>query len=207
MAGRHQAILLFGAPGVGKGTQGMLLGHIPGYCHLATGDMFRSLDKESPLGQQFLEYSSRGELVPDELTIQLWQQYVQQLIDEGKYNPQFDLLVLDGLPRSVNQAEVLRDYADVLAVIHLDAPDIEEMVERMKRRAIQQNRHDDADETVIRRRFQVFDRDTAPVLQQYDPSIVYRVNAVGSPARVLLDVLQITVPVSESHYANPLANA
>ncbi len=55
MPGRYSSVLLFGAPGVGKGTQGKLLGHIPGFFHLATGDIFRSLDEESELGKKFLE--------------------------------------------------------------------------------------------------------------------------------------------------------
>src|SRR5688572_21597402 len=100
MADRYRAVLLFGAPGVGKGTQGKLLGQIPGIRHLATGDMFRSMDKKSPLAREVLGFMSRGELVPDELTVQLWQQHVKDLIQSGKYSPTSDLLVLDGIPRS-----------------------------------------------------------------------------------------------------------
>ncbi len=62
---RYKTILLFGAPGAGKGTQGKILGKVPGFYHLACGDVFRSLDMGSDLGRSFMEYSSRGELVPD----------------------------------------------------------------------------------------------------------------------------------------------
>ena len=69
---RFKTLLLFGAPGSGKGTQGSILGSIPGYVHVACGDVFRNLRVGSPLGKVFLEYSSRGALVPDDFTVQLW---------------------------------------------------------------------------------------------------------------------------------------
>ena len=74
---KFKTILLFGTPGAGKGTQGKILGKVPGFFHLACGDVFRSLDMGSDLGKQFIAYSSRGELVPDELTIELWRQLQQ----------------------------------------------------------------------------------------------------------------------------------
>jgi hypothetical protein len=70
---RYTCYLLFGSPGAGKGTQGKALGTIPGFYHCACGDVFRALDLRTPLGHQFAEFSSKGLLVPDELTIQLWQ--------------------------------------------------------------------------------------------------------------------------------------
>ena len=104
MSTRYPSILLFGPPGVGKGTQGQILGSIPGFFHLATGDMFRSLDKESEIGMEFTRYSSQGLLVPDFLTVRLWRQHVEQLIARELYNPEVDVLLLDGIPRSVPQA-------------------------------------------------------------------------------------------------------
>lgn len=204
MADRYRSILLFGPPGVGKGTQGKLLGAIPGFFHLATGDMFRGLDKESDLGREFLSYSTKGELVPDELTIRLWQRHVQDLIDADRYDPACDILVLDGIPRSVAQAEALDDKIDALAVVHLAAPDIDEMVQRMKGRAEKEGRPDDADETVIRRRFEVYDRETAPVLEHYDATLIRNVPAVGKPVAVLRDVLEVVAPLHDERFANPL---
>ncbi len=69
---RKPAFLILGAPGSGKGTQGQILGQIPRFFHCACGDVFRSLDTRTPIGQRFVHYSSRGDLVPDELTIELW---------------------------------------------------------------------------------------------------------------------------------------
>ena len=68
---KYQTILLFGAPGAGKGTQGSILAQVPGFHHISTGDMFRTLDIHSELGKIFFEHSSKGELVPDEVTIAL----------------------------------------------------------------------------------------------------------------------------------------
>ena len=205
MADRYKCILLVGAPGAGKGTQGKILGHIPGFYHLACGDVFRSLDLTSPLGKKFMEYSSRGELVPDELTVEMWQQNMHAQTVLSLYKPAQDLLLLDGIPRTIAQAKALEKYLDVLLVLHLICPDEDEMVRRMRRRALKENRLDDADEKVIRRRFEVYERETAPVLGHYPKSIVHEVDAVGSPATILQRILDIVAPIQDSHFRNPLA--
>jgi adenylate kinase len=204
MTDRYHAMLLFGAPGVGKGTQGKVLGQIPGMRHLATGNIFRELDQQSDLGRRVSQHMKRGELVPDDLTIQIWRQYVQRLIDERKFTPQRDLLILDGIPRSLNQAKAIEPHIHVLRIIHLTCTDIDGMVMRMKRRALQENRPDDADEAVIRRRFEVYEAQTQPVLSYYDPRLIARVNAVGAPVEVLLHILEALVPVYRQCLGNPL---
>jgi adenylate kinase len=202
--GRYKTVLLFGAPGVGKGTQGKLLGSIPGVRHVATGDIFRSMDKQSDLGRQVAPYMSRGELVPDELTMRLWRQFMEGLVKVGKYSPRADLLLLDGIPRSRTQAAMLEPCIVPLLVLHLAAPDLNQMVVRMKRRALKENRPDDADESIIRRRFEVYEAESKPVLSHYDKKLVAEVNAIGTPAEVLLRVLQALVPVYNRHFGNPL---
>jgi adenylate kinase len=200
----YRTVLLFGAPGVGKGTQGRLLGAIPGFVHMASGDMFRALDRRSELGRKFLDYSSRGLLVPDEVTIEVWKDHVQRRVSQGSFEPQRELLVLDGIPRNVAQAKALAGHLLVLRVVHLRPPDVEEMVCRLRRRALKEGRHDDADEAVIRRRFEVYEEETAPVLRQYDAGLIAEVGAVGSPAEVLLGVLAAIVPAYRRHFGNPL---
>lgn len=204
MPDRYKTVLLFGPPGAGKGTQGKILGKIPGFFHLACGDVFRSLDINSPLGRQFYEYSSRGELVPDDLTIEMWRENMHAQTVLSLYKPAVDLLILDGIPRNVGQAKVMSRYLDVLGVIHLTCRDIDEMVHRMKRRALKENRLDDVDEKVIRKRFDVYERETAPVLAQYDSSIIHEVDASGSPARVLMHVLEVVVPIQDRHFKQAL---
>ena len=203
MSTRLKTVLLFGQPGVGKGTQGGILGTVPGFVHLATGDMFRGLDRESELGQEFVKYSAQGHLVPDDLTIRLWHQYVQGLIDTNKYRPDTDLLVLDGIPRSVGQAEILKDHIDVLRVVHLVCKDTDALIARMKRRAELQGRHDDADEDVIRRRIDVYYQETQAVLDCYDASLITEVNAVGLPGEILMNVLNAIIPDSREQIGNP----
>lgn len=204
MPERYNAFLLFGPPGVGKGTQGKILGCVPGLRHLATGDMFRAMDKQSDLGKQIRAYMLRGELVPDDLTIKLWQQYVQQLVMDKVFKPAADVLVLDGIPRSVNQARALAPYINVLKVVHLTCPNIDEMVRRMKGRTLKENRPDDADEAVIRRRFEVYEAETRPVLSYYDRNQIADVNALGAPLEVLMRILQAIVPVYNIACDNPL---
>ncbi len=97
---------MFGAPGSGKGTHGRALGAIPNFFHCACGDVFRSLRHDTPLGQTFLEYSSHGKLVPDEPTVELWRKFIDASTQMGRFHPGADTLVLDGIPRSVRQAEV-----------------------------------------------------------------------------------------------------
>ena len=194
MSTPYQSILLFGPPGVGKGTQGQILGSIPGFFHLATGDMFRSLDKESEIGMEFTRYSSQGLLVPDFLTVRLWEQHVDQLISRELYKPEVDVLLLDGIPRSVPQAESMKEYIDPSLIIHLVCEDLDEMVRRMQKRATQQGRPDDADESVIRKRFEVYNEQTAPVLACYDDSIISNIDALGTQAEVLLRVLTDVLP-------------
>lgn len=96
MHDRYKTILLFGAPGSGKGTQGKILGQIPGFYHLSCGEVFRSLDIHSELGKVFYEYSSRGELVPDDVTVRMWAANINAQTILGRYKPHEDVLVLDG---------------------------------------------------------------------------------------------------------------
>ncbi len=203
-AALNRTVLLFGAPGVGKGTQGKLLGAIPGFIHMAPGDIFRALDKRSPLGKKFADFSSKGLLVPDEVTVAVWKDHVARQIASGRYSPDVHLLVLDGIPRTLSQARAMAGHIDVLRIVHLRPPSVEDMVERLKKRALEQGRRDDGDEAVIRRRFEVYENETAPVLECYPKSLVTEVSAVGQPAEVLLEILSAIVPVYAGRFGNPL---
>lgn len=206
MTHRYRTILLFGAPGAGKGTQGKILGSIPGFYHLSCGDVFRTLDMSSTLGQVFLEYSSKGHLVPDDATVQMWHQNMHARTILGIYKPKTDLLVLDGIPRNVTQAKILEKHLKVLQIVHLVCPDKEKMIDRLRRRALKENRIDDAKEEVIRRRWEVYERETHPVLEFYPREIIREVNAMGSPSSVLQHILRHVVPVQEAHFANPIGS-
>lgn len=202
---KYQSVLLFGAPGAGKGTQGAILGRIPGFFHLSCGEVFRSLDIHSELGQTFYDYSSKGELVPDDVTVAMWVRNVSAQTTLSLFKPLDDLLILDGIPRNVEQAKLMDEHVNVLGIIHLVCPDKEAMIKRLRRRALKENRVDDAKEDVIRNRWRVYEAETAPVLDHYDSSLIHEVDAVGSPANVLQHVLEVVVPIQDSHFNNPIS--
>lgn len=184
---------MFGAPGSGKGTHGRALGSIPGFFHCACGDVFRGLRHDSPLGKTFLQYSSHGQLVPDEPTIKLWQHAIESSTHIGRFHPANDTLVLDGIPRNVRQAKMLNDTLNVVAVLYLTSAKRENLVMRLQRRALKDNRLDDANLDVIRERLKVYEAETKPVLNFYGKKLVHRINTDDTPARTFLKILKQVV--------------
>ena len=184
----HPSVLIIGAPGAGKGTQGKVLGAIPRFFHCACGDLFRSLDTRTELGQQFVEFSSKGELVPDELTINLWKVQVDNWIETYLYKPDIDIMVLDGIPRNVRQAKILSEYLEVHRVIHLTCPNREELARRMRKRALKENRYDDASDEVIAHRIDTYEKETRPLIEYYAGN-VSEIDATKQPVEVLGDII------------------
>jgi adenylate kinase len=197
-AGKYRAILLFGYPGCGKGTQGQVLAGMPNLLHLAMGDIFRSLDKHSTIGQEFLSYATKGLLVPDELTVRVWKQHVEHLVQSGALRPDYHVLLLDGIPRTPSQVQLLRELIDVLRVIHLGIADRDVLIRRLTGRALKSNRPDDADEAVIRKRIEVYEAETMPVLQALDAKLIANINADQPPLAVLRDIAAVLVDVVPS---------
>ncbi|MDR2463980.1 MAG: nucleoside monophosphate kinase [Verrucomicrobiales bacterium] len=186
---RRKTFLLVGAPGSGKGTQGKILGMVPRFTHLACGDVFRALDLRTDVGKAFMEYSSKGQLVPDRITIELWENYIDNMIALGRYKPELDYLVLDGIPRNVRQAEILDEYIVVERVFHLSCPDREMLMERMRKRALKENRLDDAKDGVIRERFAQYDAETKPLLEYFGAPNIVEIDATQKPYEVLRMIL------------------
>ena len=195
---RYVTYLFMGAPGSGKGTQGKVLGSVPRFFHCACGEVFRSLDLRTPLGQKFIEYSSKGLLVPDDLTVELWRTKIEAQVLEAEFKPDIDALVLDGIPRNVNQAKLMEQLIDVKQVFHLSCPDRVELVRRLRKREIKDNRLDDANEEVIRKRLLTYEAETKPVLNFY-AGLVTTVDALQPPVKVLQDI--ISAIWSASHAA------
>ena len=187
---KYQTVLFFGAPGSGKGTQGKILGQVPGYYHCACGDVFRGLDLRSKVGKMFLEYSSRGELVPDEFTVQLWKEAIDGLVTTRRLDPERETLVLDGIPRNIHQATMMADLIEVRKLFHLICPDRDKLVERLKRRALRDNRLDDANEDVIRHRLELYEDESRPVLEYYGNGCTVTVDATQMPLQVLTEILK-----------------
>ena len=186
---RYKTILMFGAPGSGKGTQGAILGRIPRFIHCACGEVFRALDTRTTLGQQFVHYSSRGELVPDELTVQLWKANIDSKAESHLFKPDIDFLVLDGIPRNVEQALIMEQYIEVLHVFHLSCPDRTELQRRLRKRALKENRWDDAKDETIERRIKTYEDESKPMLEFYTPHKITDIDATQHPAVVFHEIL------------------
>ncbi|WP_435015602.1 adenylate kinase family protein [Tundrisphaera sp. TA3] len=186
---RYRTILLFGMPGSGKGTQGMVLGQLPDLVHVSCGDVFRKLPKYGTLGREIVDFTSRGLLVPDDLTVRSWERHIKILELQEFLIPEIHTLVLDGLPRNYAQAERLDHMLDVIQIFHLKIADNAKAMERLKSRALRENRLDDTNEEVIRRRLQTYYDETYQTLKFYDPSLIYDVDAGQSPIDVLRDIV------------------
>lgn len=193
-------ILVFlGPPGAGKGTQAKLLSQRIGFLHIATGDLLREAVKnQTPLGKRAKEYMDRGELVPDELIV--------QLIEETM--PKDGNVILDGFPRTVNQAlaleEMLKGKGEKISkVLFFEVPD-EVIIDRLSGRRVCSKcgavyhvkynppkvegvcdlcggslvQRDDDREEVVKKRLEVYRKQTQPLIEFYqDRSIIYRLDA------------------------------
>ncbi len=190
MAQKLKAVLLFGPPGSGKGTQGKMLGTLPGFVHIACGAVFRSIDLNSDVGKVFLKFSSKGELVPDDFTMRLWKEHIDDLVHTGAFKPESDVLVLDGIPRNVRQAEMLDEYIEVLKLVVLRAVrNRQEVVRRLKSRALKENRLDDANEETIRHRLEIYDKESKPVIAYYPADVRVDIDALQAPIEVAHDIM------------------
>lgn len=196
---KYKTYLLFGPPGSGKGTQGKTLGTIPRYYHCACGDVFRSIDTRTAIGRAFLEYSSKGELVPDDITVKLWKARIDAAVDGHNFKPDIDTLVLDGIPRNIGQAKIMDDLIEVQKVFHLSCPNRQELFSRLKKRALKDNRLDDANEEVIKRRLATYEEESKPVLGYYGKDRIISIDATEPPAKVLLRILETFNGINGQH--------
>jgi len=158
-------LILFGPPGSGKGTQAANLIDKYGLLHISTGDLFRfEIGNNTPLGIKAKEYMSKGELVPDEVTIGMLKNKVEA-------NPDAIGIIFDGFPRTLAQAEALDSYlasknTEITALIAMDVAE-EELIERILHRAKTSGRPDDADAEIIKNRICVYKEETAPIFDYY----------------------------------------
>lgn len=172
-------IILFGPPGSGKGTQAANMIEKYGLLHISTGDLFRyEIGNKTPLGIKAQEYMSKGELVPDEITIGM-------LKNKVNANPEVSGIIFDGFPRTIAQAKALDTFLNekntsVTLLIALDVPD-DELVHRILLRGKTSGRNDDNDESIIRNRIKVYNEDTAPIFDYYAQSgKSQKIQGVGS---------------------------
>ncbi len=182
-------ILLIGPPGAGKGTQAALLAQHFGIPAISTGDIFReNVRNETPLGLEAKAFMDRGEYVPDSLTNAL----VRDRLNQEDAVAGF---LLDGYPRTIDQVEELDDILEETdkkldVVVQLTA-DSEELLRRLSGRAQEQGRSDDTPE-VIKRRLDVYEKQTAPLIDIYaSRSLVAKVNGLGEIADVTNRIIEV----------------
>lgn len=186
---KFRTVLIFGPPGSGKGTQGKFLSSAGNHYHLSSGDIFRGLSPDSPAGKLYHSYASEGRLVPDEITIEIWHHFVMGLIATNRYFPEEQLLLLDGIPRTKYQAEILDRHIEVQKIVLLEANSKNVLIPRLKRRALVERRLDDADEKILKKRMEIYEKETFPVLDYYANEKIFRFNAEMRPLEVLRDIL------------------
>ncbi|MEE9439105.1 MAG: adenylate kinase [Saprospiraceae bacterium] len=172
-------IILFGPPGSGKGTQANKLVEEYALLHISTGDLFRyEMGNDTPLGLKAKDYIKKGELVPDEITIGMLKNKVNN-------NPDVKGYIFDGFPRTIPQAEELDIFLkemddDISLLVALDVKD-DEIVKRLLNRGLTSGRADDNDEEIIRNRITVYSNETAKVFNYYEKfEKSKKINGVGS---------------------------
>ena len=171
-------IILFGAPGCGKGTQATRLAEHYNLYHISTGEVIRGeIQRGTELGKSMEGYISRGELAPDSIVVEMVRDYMRTHSDKG--------CIFDGFPRTTAQAEIfdtmLKEInSEVGVMIYMDVPE-EELVKRILLRGKDSGRADDASEDVIRNRIEVYRRQTAIVADYYAAQQKYvDVNGLGT---------------------------
>ena len=172
-------LILFGPPGSGKGTQATKIAEKYGLLHISTGDLFRSeMGADTELGQKAKQYISKGELVPDEVTVGMLKNKVEA-------HPESKGFIFDGFPRTIPQADALdrllnEKNTSITGLIALEVVE-QEIVDRILNRGKTSGRSDDNDEEIIRNRIAVYEQETAPVFDHYKASgKSWKVDGMGS---------------------------
>jgi adenylate kinase len=201
---RFKTFLVFGPNGIGKGTNAKAVGTLPGYLHFSTGDMFRSLVarvKEGTASELELRIDGimkSGGLVDDETTVKLARENLEAVVSKGRFNIQTDYLLLDGLPRNVEQARMIEPFVEICGILHVTA-EREVAVARITGRARMEGRKDDQDAEAVGRRLDIFFENAARILSYYDKNfdgqmsyssrLIHYIDADQRPTKVLQDFL------------------
>ena len=182
-------IVIFGAPGSGKGTQSEKMIEKYGFGHISTGDVLRDqIKKGTELGKTAKSYIDNGQLIPDDLMVSI----LADVYDT--FGPDHKGVIFDGFPRTIPQAEALKKMlADrghkVAAMIELDVPE-DELMKRLKR-GQESGRSDDNAET-IKKRLGVYHNQTAPLIEWYaNEGIHYHINGLGELDRIFGDICKV----------------
>ena len=183
-------IVIFGAPGSGKGTQSDLLIEHYGFGHISTGDVLRNEIKQgTELGKTAQSYIDKGNLIPDELMISI----LANVYDS--FGRSHKGVIFDGFPRTIPQAEALKKMLDergdkVAAMIELDVPD-DELMTRLIKRGQESGRADDNEET-IKKRLVVYHSQTQPLIEWYkQEGLHHHIDGLGTLERIFADIQKV----------------
>ena len=183
-------IVIFGAPGSGKGTQSDKMIAKYGFKHISTGDVLRNEIKHgTELGKTAKGYIDNGQLIPDDLMVNILASVYDSFGKEHKG------VLFDGFPRTIPQAEALKKMLaerghNVAAMIELDLPE-DELMKRLILRGKQSGRSDDNEET-IKKRLNVYHTQTAPLIEWYEKEgIHHHINGLGELDRIFADICKV----------------
>ena len=181
-------LVIFGAPGSGKGTQSENLINHYGLFHISTGDVLRShIKRGTELGKTASAYINDGKLIPDELMINILENVLEENPEKTEKG-----VIFDGFPRTIEQAKALKEMlekrnANVNIVIGLDVPE-DELVTRLLKRGQESGRSDDNLET-IKKRLDVYHNQTSPLREYYINEGNYAaINGLGSIEQIFEDI-------------------
>src|SRR5690554_168526 len=189
-------LVLFGPPGAGKGTQSSNIIKEFGLIHLSTGDIFRAnIGNATALGKLAKSYIDKGQLVPDEVTIDMLKSAVNKFEAPKGF-------IFDGFPRTKVQAEALDTFleekgAKIAGMIALEVPE-EELKERLRKRAINSGRTDDANPEIIANRISVYNKETTPVKDFYkQQNKLYLIKGIGSIDEITKEIVKTVKAIKD----------
>ena len=189
-------VILLGAPGAGKGTQAIRLAAMGRVPHISTGDMMReSIRQESELGKKVKDYLDRGDLVPDSVVVEMIRQRLGQADAQAGF-------VLDGFPRTVDQARALTTLLSELGLQDVRAIEVrvpeEELLRRIRQRGEQASGRSDDSDAVAAHRLQVYWQQTYPAIEFYrEQGCFVSIDGVGSVEEVQ-ERLQVAAGLKEA---------
>ncbi len=183
-------IVIFGAPGSGKGTQSDLMIEKFGLGHISTGDVLRNEIKNgTELGKTAKGYIDNGQLIPDELMVSILASVYDSFGKDHKG------VIFDGFPRTIPQAEALKQMLNerghkIAAMIELDVPE-DELMTRLIKRGKESGRSDDNEET-IQKRLNVYRNQTSPLIEWYKKEGIHNhINGLGELDRIFGDICAV----------------